>query len=297
MYPIEIENLVKKYNSFTALDGVTIMVEERDIFGFLGPNGAGKTTTINCTLALIKPTSGRIRVCGIDVEENPVKVKEVCGYLPENCGLYGNLTARQNLLYFSEFYPSKDHPTKDSVDEILNLVGLGEVADKKVSEFSRGMKQRLALAQALIHDPEVIFLDEPTNGLDPQGIADFRKIIRKLNGEGKTIFYSSHILSEVKETCKSIGIINKGKIVAIGRISEFKTRMEIQVQTDPPADESILKKFGDVRFDDEKNVYIVEVERDCRVELSKALFENGYILKELHLSEPSLEDIYLKLVG
>lgn len=292
MAKIEIEGLVKLYKNFRALDGVTISVDEGDIFGFLGPNGAGKTTTINCCLGLIKPDSGTVTINGINVEENPVKVKEICGYLPENYGFYGNLTARQNLLYFSEFYPNP----KDNVDELLSLVGLSDFADKKVAEFSRGMKQRLALAQALINDPEVIFLDEPTNGLDPQGIADFREIIRKLNREGKTIFYSSHILSEVKETCKSIGIINKGKIVATGRISDF-SRMEIAVQTEPPADESILKKFGKVRYDEERDVFVIEVERDCRVELSKSLFENGYVVKELHLSEPNLEAVYLSIVG
>lgn len=293
MAQIEVESLTKVFNGFRALDGISLVVERGEIFGFLGPNGAGKTTTINCCLGLIKPTSGSVRIAGMDVEEKPVEVKEICGYLPENYGFYPNLTARQNLLYFSEFYANP----KDNVDELLALVGLQDSADKKVGEFSRGMKQRLALAQALINDPEVVFLDEPTNGLDPQGIADFRKIIRELNQKGKTFFFSSHILSEVREVCSVVGIINRGRIVKVGKISELSGSMEVVVQTEPRADESLLREFGEVEYDESRDVYVIKVESDCRVEISRTLFEHGFVVKELSLREPSLEKIYLSMVG
>ncbi len=294
---IEVENLTKYYGKFKALDNINLRIEENEVFGFLGPNGAGKTTTINLILGLIQPTSGKIRVAGYDVLRDPIKVKTICGYLPENAGFYPNLTARQNLEYFSEFYGMKRDEARKIIDDLLELVGLGDAADRKVGGFSRGMKQRLGLAQALLNDPEIIFLDEPTTGLDPTGAADFRRIIKSLKKDGKTIFFSSHILSEVKEVCETIGIIHKGRIVAKGRIEDFRSTLRIQIQTEPEIDGSVLRKFGEVGYDEDNQCFIVEVDRDCRTEMAKELFEMGYVVKELHLLEPSLEEIYFKIVG
>ncbi len=294
---ITVENLTKYYGKFKALDGINLNIEENEVFGFLGPNGAGKTTTINIILGLIKPDSGRIEVAGIDVLSDPLKVKKICGYLPENAGFYGNLTARQNLAYFAEFYGMRGDEAREVINDVLELVGLSGAADRKVGEFSRGMRQRLALAQALINDPEVVFLDEPTNGLDPAGAADFRRIVRRLKKDGKTIFFSSHILSEVREVCETIGIIHRGKIVAKGPIRAFDSKLRIVVQTEPKLDESLLKKFGDVSYDERRDAFVVEVEKDCRLEISKLLYGSGYVVKELHLEEPSLEEIYFRLVG
>lgn len=282
MHTVEIENLTKFYGDFKALDSINLIVEEKEVFGFLGPNGSGKSTTINCILGLIKPNAGRIEVCGIDVEKNPLEVRKICGYMPENYGLYTNLTAMQNLKYFAEFY---GNISKDEIQELLSLVGLSDVADKKVSEFSRGMKQRLALAQALLNDPQVVFLDEPTNGLDPQGIADFRRIIRDLQKDGKTVFFSSHILAEVKEVCSSIGVIYKGRILKSGKISDFNSKITLIVQTEPIASAELFEKFGNVRYDEKNQIFMIETDKDCRLEISKFLFEKGYIVKELHLEE------------
>jgi len=293
MAEIEIEGLTKSFGQFRALDNLNLYVEEKDIFGFLGPNGSGKSTTINCILGLIKPDSGKIRVCGIDVEENPLEVRRVCGYLPDNYGFYGNMTAIDNLKYFSEFYGGI---SRDAIEELLALVGLSHAAEKKVSEFSRGMKQRLGLAQAILNDPKVVFLDEPTYGLDPQGIADFQKIMKDLQKKGKTIFFSSHILSEVKEVCDTVGIIYRGRMLRVGKISELCGSLAVVVQTEPRADEGLLKRFGRVSYDEKRDAWIVEVEKDCRVELSKHLFENGYVVKELRLKVPNLEEFYFRLV-
>jgi ABC-2 type transport system ATP-binding protein len=291
---IEVENLTKMYGDFKALDGLSLKVEENDVFGYLGPNGAGKTTTINLMIGMLQPTSGSIRIADIDVEKNPLEVKKICGYLPENVGFYDHMTAKQNLLYFSEFYGFSKQETVRIIDDLFELVGIADAANKKVGEFSRGMKQRLGLAQALLNDPKVIFLDEPTSGLDPQGAADFREIIRDLKKEGKTIFFSSHILSEVKEVCETVGIINKGKLVAKGKIEEFNQNVTIVVETEPSIDASILEPFGNVKVKDSQ--IIVEAEKDCRIEISKTLVQKGYIIKELHLMEPSLEEIYLRIV-
>jgi ABC-2 type transport system ATP-binding protein len=292
---IKVENLTKIYGKFKALDGLNLEIEENEVFGFLGPNGAGKTTTINLMMGMLQPTSGKITIAGIDVVKNPIEVKKICGYLPENVGFYNHMTAKQNLLYFSEFYKMPRNEAMKTIDELLELVGIADAADKKVGEFSKGMKQRLGLAQALLNDPMVVFLDEPTSGLDPQGSADFRRIIRSLKREGKTIFFSSHILSEVKEVCETVGVLSRGRLVAKGRIDEFRQNISIVVETEPDIDPSILKQFGKVKLENSKA--IVEVERDCRVEISKTLCENGYAIKELHMLEPSLEEIYLRLIG
>ncbi len=293
---VEVENLTKYYGKFKALDGVTFSIERNEVFGFLGPNGAGKTTTINLILGLINPDEGRIRVEGIDVLKNPLEVKRICGYLPEKAGFYEHLTAKQNLLYFSEFYGMNRDEALKKVKECLELVGLENAMDRKVGEFSRGMKQRLGLAQALINDPKVIFLDEPTAGLDPKGSADFLNIIRQLKDEGKTIFFSSHILSEVKKVCETFGVIYRGKLVRKGRIRDFSTGYRIRISTHPELEsDEILRKYGRVRWED--SCFMVESESDCRVEIAKELFENGYVVKEICLVEPSLEEIYFSIIG
>jgi ABC-2 type transport system ATP-binding protein len=293
---IEVEDLTKYYGKFKALDGVNLKIDENEVFGFLGPNGAGKTTTINLILGLLNPDRGRIRVAGIDVQKNPLEVKRICGYLPENAGFYSHMTARQNLMYFSEFYRMSKDQMMRRIQECLELVGLDYAADKKVGEFSRGMKQRLGLAQALINDPEIIFLDEPTAGLDPNGSAEFIKIIMELKKEGKTIFFSSHILSEVKKVCETVGIIHRGRIVAKGTIKDLSSGYRIAVAAEPEPDQKILKKYGRVKYDYERGIYLLETDRDCRIEVSRELFEHGFVVKELHLMEPSLEEIYFSLV-
>jgi len=293
---IEVENLTKVYGKSKAVDNLNLYIEENEIFGFLGPNGAGKTTTINLLMGMLQPTSGKIRIAGIDVVRNPFEVKKICGYLPENVDFYDNLTAKQNLLYFLEFYGMPKTEARERVDELLERVGLGHVASKKVGEFSRGMKQRLGMAQALLNDPEVVFLDEPTSGLDPKGAADFRKLIRELAREGKTIFFSSHILSEVKEVCETVGIILRGRLVVKEKLKELvKSNVKILIETQPALDESLVRPFAS-KIELNGSKIIIETENDCKVELSKVLWENGYSIKELHLLEPDLEEVYLKVM-
>ncbi|AGK60436.1 ABC-type multidrug transport system, ATPase component [Archaeoglobus sulfaticallidus PM70-1] len=292
---IVIQNLTKIFGKFKALDNLNLEIDDNEVFGFLGPNGAGKTTTINILMGMLQPTSGRVEISGIDVVRNPFEVKKICGYLPERVGFYDNMTARQNLLYFSEFYKIPKNEALKEIDDLLELVGLADSADKKVGEFSKGMKQRLGMANALLNDPEVIFLDEPTSGLDPKGSADFRKIIKMKKKEGKTIFFSSHILSEVKEVCEVVGIISKGRLIAKGRIDELgKDNVRILVEADPKPDPSIFEDFGEVKAENDR--FWIISDRDCRTEISKKLFEEGYLIKELHLEEQNLEEIYLSLV-
>lgn len=302
MYAIETENLTKVYNGVAVVDHLNLRVKEGTIFGFLGPNGAGKTTTILMLLGLIEPTEGTARVAGIDVMEKPVEVRRISGLMPAEGGLYHNLSARDNLLYFAKFYRLPRDEAEKRVEELLELVGLKEAADKKVDGFSTGMKQRLLLAQALINDPQVLFLDEPTNGLDPKGTVELRKLLLRLKREGKTILVSSHILPEVEEVSDEIGIISQGKLLISGSKEEIKRefmkeRFIITVETKESLEGldglevEVLewRKTGDRKL-------TVYAKRDVREELVRELTEKGYTVVDVHLHEPSLEEIFMELV-
>lgn len=195
------------------------------MFGLLGHNGAGKTTTLNMLAGLMLPTEGTAKVSGHDIIEAPLEARRRIGLLPDNPGNYPNLTARQNLEFFAELADlSKDVAVK-RIDELLELVGLTEWRDKKVEIFSRGMRQRLGLAQCLVRDPDVLFFDEPTLGIDPEGTREIRELIRRLAEEGKAILICSHLLNEVSRVCDRVAIMRWGKIVAMGTIPELRERL------------------------------------------------------------------------
>ncbi len=288
------EELCKSYGSVVAVRNLTLSVEKGEVFGFLGPNGAGKTTTLNMLMGLVRPTSGRIRVAGVDVVRNPVEVRRVAGYLPENPGFYPGMSVEQNLLYFAGFYGLG----RGEVEELLELVGMGEHAHRRAGELSKGMRQRLALAQALLNDPEVLLLDEPTSGLDPGGAAEFRELIRGLSREGRTVFFSSHILPEVRAVCRRVGIIHRGRLVAQGSVEELSRGrgVRIVVETVPPPPEEVLRGFSE-RVERRGGGYVLHCRRDCREELSRALVRRGCTPITLYAEAPSLEELYLEVVG
>ncbi|MCD6373626.1 MAG: ABC transporter ATP-binding protein [Thermococcus sp.] len=298
---IETENLTKAYDGAVVVDHLNLSVKKGTVYGFLGPNGAGKTTTILLLLGFIQPTEGKAYVAGIDVQEKPVEVKRISGFMPAEGGLYPNMTAFDNLMYFSKFYRIPKKEAEKRAKELLELVGLKEVADKKVGEFSTGMKQRLLLAQALLNDPEVLFLDEPTNGLDPHGVIEMRELIRELKKDGKTVFFSSHILPEVEEVSDEIGIISKGKLLASGSQEEIKRRFIegrfiITVETKQPLKISGLSTEVTEWRKEGTNRLWVYASRDVREELIKELTGMGYTVTDIHLHEPTLEEIFLELV-
>jgi len=217
---IEMSSLTKRYGRLTAVDNLTLSVDEGSIFGFLGPNGAGKTTTIKMLVGLTHPTSGTATVGDHDIIRESVKVREIVGVLPDPIGFYDNLTARQTLNFFRELRRGSECY---SVDETLQMFGLDNVADRKLGTFSRGIKQRLGLAQAIMHKPRVLLLDEPTGGLDPSGMRAFHSLLKRINGEmGVTIFLSTHVLATVDELCNHIGIIRKGKLAASGALRDVE---------------------------------------------------------------------------
>ena len=222
---IRMEGLTKRYGTQTVVDRLSLDVAEGEIFGFLGPNGAGKTTTMLMLLGLTEPTAGMVRVCGFDPARDPLKVKEIIGYLPENVGFYEDMDARQNLRYIARLNRIPDQASTGRIDRLLEEVDLAKEADKPVGSYSKGMKQRLGIAEVLIKEPRVVFLDEPTIGLDPDGTNKMLDLINALSRERQmTIFFSSHLLDQVQRISDRIGIMIKGKLVAAGPLAELAQR-------------------------------------------------------------------------
>nr|WP_303716130.1 ABC transporter ATP-binding protein [Methanoculleus marisnigri] len=295
---IRTENLTKVYNGKAAVDGLDLEVGEGDIFGFLGPNGAGKSTTILMLTGMIEPTGGRCFVDGIEVAKDPLNVKEIIGYLPEDVGFYGNMTGEQNLDYFARFYGMDARKRKERIAELLELVHLDGVT-QKAGEYSRGMKQRLGLAQALINDPKVLFFDEPTANLDPEGVREYRELVLALAGEGKTVFVSSHILSEVREVCRTVGLLAKGKLVAQGTLEEVArtlaspdgdtVRIVVETRERLPA----LEDPDIIAIERSGNRAVVRAKTDIRDRLTETLFSQGLHVREMRVEEPEIEDVFM----
>jgi ABC-2 type transport system ATP-binding protein len=226
VHVIEVKNLTKKYGEFTAVDHVNYTVEEGEIFGLLGHNGAGKTTTILMLLGLIAPTEGTAVVNGVDVIEQPLQSRRNVGLLPENAGFYENLTARQNLQFYAELADVPEKAASERIEKLIDQVGLGGKREVKVAAYSRGMRQRLGIAQSLVRDPKILILDEPTQGIDPEGTRDLRELIRNLSKrDGKTVIFTTHVLYEVNKLCDRVAIMKQGAIAGIGTIDELRRQV------------------------------------------------------------------------
>lgn len=222
---IELRDLTKQYGALTAVDGLTLSIDEGAVFGFIGPNGAGKTTTMRILTTLLRPTSGEARIAGHSVTSEPEAVRRVIGYMPDFFGVYEDMKVWEYLDFFAACYDVPKATRPAMIDDLLALVELGPKRDAYVETLSRGMKQRLCLARTLTHDPQVLILDEPASGLDPRARIEMRELLRELQKMGKTIFFSSHILSEVDDICTSIGIIENGRLIASGNVAEMMSRL------------------------------------------------------------------------
>ena len=219
---IDTIDLTKRYGSQTAVNHLTLRVNQEEIFGFLGPNGAGKTTTILMLLGLSEPTSGTARVCGIDPTREPVRVKRIVGYLPENVGFYEEMTGFDNVKYVARLNGMRDGASRGRIEEVLERVGLADEGRKRVGAYSRGMRQRLGIAEVLLKDPRVVFLDEPTMGLDPDGTQRMLEMMQSLSRDrGITVFFSSHLLDQVQRISDRVAIMLNGTLVAVGPIKEL----------------------------------------------------------------------------
>ena len=308
---IEVSGLTMIYarargNGAKALDGVTFKVPDRSVFGFLGPNGAGKTTTIRILATILEPTAGTASVEGHDIRADPLAVKTAIGYMPEFPGYYPTMTAAQHLDYWGAFYHMPKAERKARSEELLAMVGLGEERAKKVKAYSHGMLKRLGLAQALLHDPKVLILDEPAGGLDPYGIIFFRNLMKDLNKQGKTIFLSSHILSEVAQTCTHVGVINKGKMVAVGTTEEIQSRIGGQgvvrcLIEAPSVPDAALRGLLDISHvkDVQRTDWglIVSMDKDARSSGNAFLVGLGVPGMGIKLAEVTLEDAFVARTG
>ena len=296
MAVIVTRGLTKRYGRVVAVEDLNLEVAEGEVFGLLGPNGSGKTTTILMLLGLTEPTSGEARVLGLDPMREPLKVKAKVGYLPDQVGFYGELTAWENLRYTTRLLGLPEAEAKARIEEVLRRMGLWEVRDRRVSAFSRGMRQRLGLAEVLLKRPQVAILDEPTLGLDPEAAREFLDLIKGLKAEGITVLLSSHLLHQVQEICDRVGLFHRGRLALLGRVEELAARVlgggyEILVEASPGLKEAFQAVEGVGRVEAEGGRYRVLATRDVRAELARIAVAQGELLA-LALRRPSLDEVY-----
>ena len=305
---IEVQHLTKRYGPTTAVDDVSFRVEKGEILGFLGPNGAGKTTTMRVLTGYMPPTEGKAIVAGYDVFEQPIEAKRRTGYLPETPPLYPEMTISDYLMFVSRIKGVPRGERKARVREVMARTRVSDLANRHCSKLSKGYRQRVGLAQALLHNPEVLILDEPTAGLDPKQIIETRELIKHLGGD-HTIILSTHILPEVSQTCHRVVIINNGHVVAVDTPDNLTSRLRgsetMYVQVDAPGDnvKGVLEGIAGVTrvspTDTRRAMTAYEVSsetgRDVRRQLAAAVVSNGWGLLELRPMRMSLEEIFLHL--
>ncbi|WP_438490978.1 ABC transporter ATP-binding protein [Paenibacillus sp. IHBB 3054] len=306
---LSVEGVRKKIGRKWIIDDVTFNVKEGEIFGFLGPNGAGKTTTIRMLVDLIRPSEGKITVCGYNVNREPEKALQYVGSIVENPEVYTYLTGWENLQHFARMQPGVD---KARIAEVVDIVRLDQRIHDKVSTYSLGMRQRLGIAQALLGRPRLLILDEPTNGLDPKGIKELREFIRELAAEGLAVFVSSHLLSEIQLLCDRVAIISKGRVLAVGGVNELVARNSPYVLWDlEPLDRARtilagrpdikLLELDEVTLDDSviagmgANSLITVMDEDLIPEIVAVLVTAEVEVSAVHKINPTLEQLFLKL--
>ena len=304
---IQLKGLTKCYGTLKAVDSLNLDIYKGEIFGLLGPNGAGKTTTILMMLGLTDPTNGTAYVCGHNATSNPIAVKKKEGYMPDSVGFYDNMTALENLMYIGRLNGLPENEIKTRATEMMEIVGLGADMHKKTATYSRGMKQRLGLADVLIKQPEIIILDEPTLGIDPSGVKDFLVLIKHLSKQqGLTVLLSSHHLNHVQQVCDRVGIFVGGKLLVEGNIGTlsgnlfnqegYVTTITLKEITGPSVTlENALQKWEAVKkITLNEKVVEVSCSEDITPTLVRSLVENGYDIMGVHKKEYGLDDIYQK---
>jgi ABC-2 type transport system ATP-binding protein len=301
---IEIKNLTKRFGDFTAVDKMNISIAEGEIFGFLGPNGAGKTTTISMLTTLIPPTSGSALIAGHDLEKEGVKVREIIGVVPQSFSLFPELTAEENLRYIGKLYGMGAAEIKKRSEYLLKQVSLSEHKDRIAGIFSGGMKQRLSLAASIMSNPKILFMDEPTTGLDPQSRIAMRELTEELNRQGMTIIYTTHDMEEAEKICDRIVIMDKGKIIADGTSEQLKRKImsghTIEILVDQPSKELIaeirkLPFIMSVTLAEDLINVVVKEKDEVFFKLSDFFRKRNINVEEIRYKEPSLEEVFVTL--
>ncbi len=297
---VETFGLTKRYGELVAVQDLNLRLQAGEVFGMLGPNGSGKTTTILMLLGLTEPTAGSARVLGWDPTRQPLQVKRRVGYLPDSVGFYDELTAWENLRYTAALNGLSSAEANRRIAEVLERMGLQDVAHRKVGTFSRGMKQRLGLADVLLKRPQVAILDEPTLGLDPEAALEFLELIRTLKRDGLTVLLASHLLHQVQSVCDRVGLFHGGRMVLEGTVDELRERVlggayRIHVQARGPGVERVLAEVpGVVRVArTDGDTYRVEARVDCRAEIARRVVASGELLA-LSVERPGLDEVYAR---
>ena len=299
---IQTSHLTKRYGAKIAVNDLNLSIKKGEVFGLLGPNGAGKTTTILMLLGLTEPTAGRATIAGCDCTRNPLEVKSIVGYLPDNVGFYTDMTGRQNLRFTGRLNGLGGQELEDRIDALLERVGMTEAADKKTGTYSKGMRQRLGIADVLIKDPQVIIMDEPTLGIDPEGMRELLNIIRDLSvKDGRTVLISSHQLQQIQQVCDRVGIYVEGTLVACGTLAELEAHIQkngtylLEVDVEP-CDDQILGMLagqdGILGIAKEGRRFMITSKKDIRPQLTKFLGEHDYTVMHLHQRGGDLDEIY-----
>lgn len=306
---IQVENLTKHYGGICAVDRIRLIARRGEILGLLGPNGAGKTTTLRMLTGFLKPTAGSIRIKDYRIEDHPLKIKAILGYLPESAPLYHDMLVFDYLQYVAGIRGVDPARRLERIRELGELCGINEVMHQTISELSKGYKQRVGLAHAMMADPEVLVLDEPTSGLDPNQIVEIREIIKRI-GREKTVIFSTHILSEAEATCDRVAIIHRGKIVADSRTSELKERLggrnHIRISLDQAEPAAVERDLGTVagvaRLEVlEQDGPLVRIGIDCtpapdpRPELYRRIKQTNWVLLDFHQEARTLEAVFREL--
>jgi ABC-2 type transport system ATP-binding protein len=303
---LSVQNVKKSIKNKEIIKGISFDVYAGEIFGFLGPNGSGKTTTIRMLVDLIRPTEGSIHICGYDVHKEHNEAMQYVGCIVENPELYSYLTGWENLEHFARMLPNVDHKR---IQEVVDIVGMDQRINDKVRTYSLGMRQRLGIAQALLGRPKLLILDEPTNGLDPQGIKEMREFIKKLAEGGLSLFVSSHLLNEIQQLCDRVAIISHGKVIQVGRVEELIRELGSKVVwTLAPGDVAvgIMKKTSFVQAIEERaeesmihnnlvTRIVSQMSGEHVPEMNRILTEAGVQLFSVELKNPTLEDLFLSL--
>ena len=302
---IDLQNLTRKFGNLTAVDNVTLHVEEGEVFGFLGPNGAGKTTTVRMLCCLIGKTSGEAKIGNytVDTEANCLKIRQMVGFLPENVGLYDSLSAYQNLDFYGQLYEVPEIKRRENIERLLTLLGIWERREDAVGTFSKGTKQKIAIARALIHDPQVLFLDEPTANLDPEASKTVRDFILELKKEKRTIFLNTHNLDEAERLCDRIAIL-KTKLIAVDspknlERSLYNRKTIVHLQSVNSSITAAVEKLGTIknfRVSDNKLILDLDDPEKDNPEVVKAIVGAGGSVQYVTELRSTLEDVYLKLI-
>lgn len=308
---IEISNLVKKYGDHVAVDNLSLTIEPGKIYGLLGPNGAGKSTTMNILTGYIGATSGTVKINGYDILDQPEEAKKCVGYLPELPPLYMDMTVAEYLKFVAELKKIEKKKRKEMINDAMEMTGVSDVSERLIKNLSKGYRQRVGFAQAVLGYPQIIILDEPTVGLDPKQIIEIRELIKKL-GENHTVILSSHILTEISAVCDHVFIISKGKLVAsdatenLINLMSTEQNIDIIAKCDEAVAHQVIEDVSDVKEvkfeqpeEDDTVKFVVRAQKGCDIRevLFKAFCDRNITLLEMHSAVKSLEDVFLELTG